>query len=144
VQEQGLVELMQGIDGATREPVAVGLIVRSIYEKFGLLEPESESDVPEEDKVLVTTLHSAKGLESEYVFVTWMNAKYMPMPNRDVSEERRVLYVALTRARQDVILTFHEIFDPNRHCLLGDEVMSPFLHEMRDYLNIQRIRRKDV
>jgi DNA helicase-2/ATP-dependent DNA helicase PcrA len=144
IQEQVLSDMERTIDGATREPLVIGSIIRSIYEEFGLLETESESDVPEDDKVLVTTLHSAKGLESEYVFVTWMNSKYMPMPQRDACEERRVLYVALTRARQDVILTFHEIFDPNRRRLLGDEAMSPFLQEIRDHLDVKRIRKRDV
>lgn len=144
IQEQVLLDMMQRIEGATREPVAIDSVIRSIYEKFGLLETEFESDVPEDDKVLVTTLHSAKGLESEYVFVTWMNSKYMPMPNRDVHEERRVLYVALTRAKKDVILTFHEIFDPNKHRLLGDEAMSPFLREIRDHLDIMRVNKKDA
>lgn len=144
IQEQVLSDMMQRIDGATREPVAIGFVIRSIYEKFGLLETESESDILEDDKVLVTTLHLAKGLESEYVFVTWMNSKYMPMPNRDAREERRVLYVALTRARQDVILTFHEIFDSNEHRRLRDEVMSPFLWEIRNYLEVRQVRARDV
>lgn len=144
IQEQVLSEMMQRIDGATREPVAIDFVIRSIYEKFGLLETESESDMPEDDKVLVTTLHRAKGLESEYVFVTWMNSKYMPMPNRDVHEERRVLYVALTRARQDVILTFYEMFDFNEHRRLREEAMSPFLQEIRDHLDIKRMSKKDV
>jgi DNA helicase-2/ATP-dependent DNA helicase PcrA len=100
--------------------------------------------MPEDDKVLVTTLHRAKGLESEYVFVTWMNSKYMPMPSRDTHEERRVLYVALTRARQDVILTFYKEWQPSKARGLGGEVMSPFLKEIRDYLDIRRVSKKDV
>ena len=144
IQESGLSEMIQRIGGTTIEPVAIGSVIRSIYEKFGLLETESESDVPEDDRVLVTTLHRAKGLEAEYVFVTWMNAKYMPMPNRDVREERRVLYVALTRARQDSILTFYEEWYPNKGGRLGDEVMSPFLRQIRDYLDIRRIGKKNV
>jgi DNA helicase-2/ATP-dependent DNA helicase PcrA len=144
IQKAALSEMMQRIEGATREPVATGSIIRSIYETFGLLETESESDVLEDDKVLVTTLHSAKGLESEYVFVTWMNSKYLPMPHRDVREERRVLYVALTRARQDVILTFHEIFDPNKHCYLREEAMSPFLQEIRNHLDVRRVSKRDA
>jgi ATP-dependent exoDNAse (exonuclease V) beta subunit len=131
IQERSLLEMIQRIDGAARETVAIDSVIRSIYEKFGLLETESESDMPEDDKVLVTTLHRAKGLESEYVFVTWMNSKYMPMPDRDEREERRVL------------LTFHEEWHP-KHGRLGDEVMSPFLQEMRGHLDIKRMGKKDV
>jgi superfamily I DNA/RNA helicase len=142
IQEEVLLDMIRRIEGATREPVAIGLVIRSIYEEFGLLETESGSDVSEDDKVLVTTLHSAKGLESEYVFVTRMNSKYMPMPNRDVGEERRVLYVALTRARQDVILTFYEVFREHRR--LREEAIAPFLREIRAHLDIQRVSKNDV
>jgi ATP-dependent DNA helicase Rep len=142
IQEQVLLDMMQRIEGATRETVAIDSIIRSIYERFGLLGTESESDMPGDDKALVTTLHRAKGLESEYVFVTWMNSEYMPMPNRDAHEERRVLYVALTRARQDVILTFYEVFREHRR--LREEAISPFLQEIIDYLDIRRVNKKDV
>jgi superfamily I DNA/RNA helicase len=130
------------IDEITQRPRSVGAVIQFIYEKFGLIDPES--DVPEDEKVLVTTLHSAKGLEAEYVFVTWMNKKYMPMPKRDLREERRLLYVALTRAKQDVILTFHETYDDKRRCPLKQEVMSPFLREIKEHLNVKRVTADDV
>jgi len=144
IQEQVLSGVGLTIYEATQEPPAIASVIRLIYEKFGLLETESESDVPEDDKVLVTTLHRAKGLESEYVFITWMNSKYMPMPNRDVQEERRVLYVALTRAKQDVILTFQEEWHPTKHRRLSDEVISPFLQEIKNYLDVRRVTARDV
>lgn len=134
-----VVPLLQMEGGA---PPSVGRLIRSIYEKFGLV--ESEACVPDEDSVLVTTLHSAKGLEAEYAFCTWLNASLMPMADRDPAEERRVLYVALTRARQDVILTFHEVFDVTARCLLRNEAMSPFLHEISDHLAIARVAAKDL
>ena len=144
IQEEVLSVVGLTIDEATQRPPNIGSVIRLIYEKFGLTEKESESDVSEEDKVLVTTLHSAKGLESEYVFITWMNSKYMPMSQRDVCEEQRVLYVALTRAKQDVILTFHEIFDPDNRRLLREETMSPFLREIRNHLDVRRVTAEDV
>ena len=129
------------IDEAAQEPRSVGSLIPFIYEKFGLI--DSEGDVPEDDKVLVTTLHSAKGLEAEYVFVAWLNSKYLPLPQRDAGEQRRVLYVALTRAKQDVILTFHETFD-KKQGRLGAEAMSPFLHEITNHLDRRRITAADV
>ncbi|OGC83150.1 MAG: hypothetical protein A2V73_06930 [candidate division Zixibacteria bacterium RBG_19FT_COMBO_42_43] len=130
------------IDEVTREPRAIGSVIRSIYEKFGLI--ESESEFTEEDKVLVTTLHSAKGLEAEYVFVTRLNFLYVPMANRDIKEERRVLYVALTRARQDVFLTFYEYYDEVKKRRLYEEAMSPFLHDIRDHLEINKVKAEDM
>lgn len=130
------------IDEVTREPRAISSVIRSIFEKFGLI--ESESEFTEEDKVLVTTLHAAKGLEAEYVFVTWMNSRYVPLPKRDKKEERRVLYVALTRAKQDVILTFYQDWDSQKKRRLGQEAMSPFLHDIRDHLEINKIKAEDM
>jgi superfamily I DNA/RNA helicase len=94
--------------------------------------------------VSVTTLYSAKGLEAEYVFCPWLNREYMPMANRDSEEERRVLYVALTRAKQDVILLFHEKYDGKRRRLIKQESMSPFLAEIIEHLELKRIRTGDV
>lgn len=130
------------IDEVTRKPRSVGLVIRFIYEKFGLL--ESESEVGDEDKVLVTTLHSAKGLEAEFVFVTWMNSKYMPMAGRDVGEQRRLLYVALTRAKQDAILTFYENYDPVGKRLLRKEALSPFLREIENHIELRQVRASDL
>lgn len=134
-----VVSLLEMEDGA---PPSAGWLIHSIYEKFGLV--ESEPDVPDEDSVLVTTLHRAKGLEAEYAFCVWLNASFMPMAGRDVAEERRVLYVALTRAKMDVILTFYEVFDTINECLLRNEAMSPFLHEIRDHLAIDRVTARDL
>jgi len=119
-----------------------GELVQLIYEKFGVIEPETE--IPDENKVLVTTLHSAKGLEADYVFCPWMMERFMPMPGKDLSEEKRVLYVALTRAKRDVIFTFHELYDASNRRRVYEGAMSPFLHEIRKHLRINRIRSADL
>jgi DNA helicase-2/ATP-dependent DNA helicase PcrA len=142
VQEELFPEIGLTIDEANQKPRSIVSVINFIYEKFGLI--ESEADIPEEDKVLVATLHSAKGLEAEFVFVTHMNSKFMPLPIRDSKEEIRVFYVALTRAAQDVILLFHEVFDQSCQRLLCEEAMSPFLLKIKDFLNVKRVRKKDI
>lgn len=97
--------------------------------------------MPAEDKILVTTMYSAKGLEAEFVFVMWLNDSFMPAPGRNVKEELRVLYVALTRATQDVILTFHERYE--KPVYLKAEAMSPFLKKIISHLNIRRITKNN-
>ena len=111
-------------------------ILQLIYEHFGVFDPEEM--IPEDDRILVATMHSAKGLEAAFVYCTWMNTTFMPMSNRDLEEERRVLYVALTRAKQDVVLTYPESYDRARHRRLGLEIISPFLSEIAHRLNIVR------
>lgn len=137
VRETLFSEVNITINEATQKPYSIGSIIKFIHEKFGLLDPEDE--IPEEDKILVTTMYSAKGLEAEFVFVMWLNDTFMPARHRNLHEELRVLYVALTRAKQDVILTFHERYEKPRY--LKIEAMSPFLGKIKSYLDIQRIKK---
>jgi len=119
-------------------------LIQLIYERFGLIEANESAEMPVENKVNVTTLHSAKGMEAEYVCCMWMNGRFMPMADRDIEEERRVLYVALTRAKRDVMLTFFEEFDHTTGRRLYGEALSPFLKEIWRHLDIIRIRSKDI
>jgi ATP-dependent exoDNAse (exonuclease V) beta subunit len=112
-----------------------------LYRKYGILEDESASGP--DDAVLVTTFHSAKGLEGELVCLTWMNDLHMPLAGRDVEEQRRLLYVGMTRAKQELIITFHETFEEGRG-LLRIEAMSRFLRGIISYLTVTRIMAKDL
>ena len=65
----------------------------------------------EQDAVRLMTVHAAKGLEFPYVFVTGMEEGLFPHERLsdekiDTEEERRLFYVALTRAEKKVFLTF--------------------------------------
>ena len=129
-------ELLESVRKEDEHLPRMGRILQMIYETFGVLEPEEM--IQDSDKILIATMHSAKGLEAEFVYCTWMNSTFMPMADRDLEEERRVLYVALTRAKQDVILTYPEAFDPVRKRRLSLEIISPFLSEIMPHLNVVR------
>ena len=67
-------------------------------------------DAAEQDVVRLMTIHSAKGLEFDYVFVSGMEENLFPSSmsldsRHEMEEERRLFYVALTRARKQVFLT---------------------------------------
>ena len=73
------------------------------------LESEDEED-EKEGKVSLMTVHGAKGLEFPTVFVVGLEENLFPSPMctdnpRDLEEERRLLYVAITRAERHCILT---------------------------------------
>ena len=58
--------------------------------------------------VVIATVHGAKGLEFDTVFVVGCEEKIFPISrddNDDLEEERRLMYVAITRARKDLFLT---------------------------------------
>ena len=74
------------------------------------LDSDKEADQP---KVSLMTIHSAKGLEFPTVFVVGLEENIFPSPMctnsiRELEEERRLLYVAITRAEKHCILTCAE------------------------------------
>lgn len=121
--------------GSGGRPSVMGL-VRQLYEEYGLLDPDAE--VAEEDKVLLTTLHSAKGLEARVVFIVHLDDRFIPNPARDWDEEIRVLYVGMTRAKQELRLSFTERYDRQRRRRLKLDAMSPFLRAISGHLNVVR------
>lgn len=130
------------VEEGSKQSFSITGIIRHIYEKFGLL--DSNDNISNEDKILVTTFYSAKGLEAEFVFIMWLNDFFMPAQGQNIEEQLRVLYVALTRAKQDVILTFDERFDKTTNRRLTNNSISPFLKKIRSHLQLQRIRKDDL
>ena len=71
----------------------------------------SENNEDAGNKIALMTVHSAKGLEFPYVYVAGMEENLFPsggytaLPN-DIEEERRLFYVAITRAEKDVVISF--------------------------------------
>ncbi len=71
---------------------------------------EADRDDGSDDKVTLMTVHSAKGLEYENIFVTGMDDGIFPSSRSfdsedDMEEERRLAYVAITRAKKQLYLT---------------------------------------
>jgi Superfamily I DNA and RNA helicases len=79
----------------------------SEVEKEELQEGEDEAD----NKIALMTVHSSKGLEFPYVYVAGMEENLFPSESmngtmKDIEEERRLFYVALTRAMKCVTISF--------------------------------------
>ena len=117
-------ELLDAMKGFTeKEPEsnfdeATGEIIEEYFpsldhfmESIALLSDEEENKAgEEEDVVKLMTIHSAKGLEFDYVFITGLEENLFPSSlcvnsRQEMEEERRLFYVALTRARKQVTLT---------------------------------------
>ena len=75
---------------------------------------DMDNENPEErNKVTLMTVHSAKGLEFEYVYVAGLEENLFPSmmsmgTPEGLEEERRLFYVALTRAKRAAVLSFAE------------------------------------
>ncbi|MDR7086287.1 DNA helicase-2/ATP-dependent DNA helicase PcrA [Aeromicrobium panaciterrae] len=69
-----------------------------------------QAHAPAADGVTLATLHSAKGLEWDAVFCVGMHEGMMPSVHADtpvaIEEERRLFYVGLTRARNDLMISW--------------------------------------
>ena len=80
-------------------------------ENVSLLSNADVSADETQNKVALMTVHTAKGLEFPYVFVAGMEENLFPsggwmLTPKDLEEERRLFYVALTRAQKAVSLSF--------------------------------------
>ena len=83
----------------------------AFLENISLLSNVDVADDETSNKVALMTAHSAKGLEFPYVFVSGMEENLFPsggwmLTEPELEEERRLFYVALTRAKTAVALTF--------------------------------------
>ena len=123
-------------------------ITKSFEEREGLISLEDFlleisliSDVEEykddANKINLMTIHSVKGLEFDYVFVVGLEEGIFPymnslMENSELEEERRLCYVAITRAKKKLYLV-----NARRRTLFGREQVNPpsrFIGEINNNL----------
>jgi DNA helicase-2/ATP-dependent DNA helicase PcrA len=99
------------------ETIAAGYADRSSFLAALALEPPSNTQDlavggdDEDDALILSTAHSSKGKEFDVVFVIWAADGVFPMARTadkedELEEERRLLYVAMTRARDQLYLTY--------------------------------------
>ncbi|MFO7821224.1 MAG: UvrD-helicase domain-containing protein [Lentisphaeria bacterium] len=86
--------------------------MRDFLEQFSLLDDQDKVDDESDearDAVTMLTVHAAKGLEFPVVAVAGMEQNLFPhersIKDRALEEERRLFYVAMTRAREELVLT---------------------------------------
>ena len=95
---------------------------------------ESAGEENGEDKVALSTIHQAKGLEWSYVFIIWCADGMIPLqralkePDGE-EEERRLFYVAVTRARDQLYLCYPAL-DYNRSSGVLNMAPSRFIREI--------------
>lgn len=108
--EEGELEHQQMADQGYEVPI----ITLDLYlENVSLLSDTDTKDKEEDkNKIALMTVHSSKGLEFPYVYIIGMEENLFPAQPRggdseqEIEEERRLFYVALTRAEKGVKLSF--------------------------------------
>ena len=104
------------------------------------LATDLDNDKGDDDRVALMTIHLAKGLEFPYVYIVGMEEDLFPSAMRmntrsELEEERRLFYVALTRAEKQAYLTY--TLSRYRWGKLIDAEPSRFIEEIDDeYLDI--------
>ena len=84
--------------------------MRTDLDNLGAVGDADNNSKNSDDAVTLMTVHSAKGLEFDYVFVAGMEEGIFPHATsfgdfEETEEERRLAYVAITRARKELLLT---------------------------------------
>lgn len=104
-------ELLNAIKEYVDNPEVEDKSLGSFLQQIALLTNADENKDEGNDAVTLMTIHSAKGLEFRYVYVVGMEEDLFPSQmmissRADLEEERRLFYVALTRAQDKVYLTY--------------------------------------
>jgi len=113
-RQENLEEFLSGIqdfvESRREEDMGDQVYLPDFLQEVALLTDLDSDNGDDNDKVTLMTIHSAKGLEFPTVFVVGLEENIFPSPMctnsmRELEEERRLLYVAITRAERHCIMT---------------------------------------
>ena len=113
-RQENLEEFLSGmqdfVESRREEDLGDEVYLTDFLQEVALLTDLDSDEGDSNDKVTLMTIHSAKGLEFPTVFVVGLEENIFPSPMctnsmRELEEERRLLYVAITRAEKHCILT---------------------------------------
>lgn len=113
-RQENLEEFLSGMSAFVEERREEGrfdeLFLQDYLQDVALLTDADSDGDKDEPRVSLMTVHAAKGLEFSTVFVVGLEENIFPSPLsaaslRELEEERRLLYVAITRAEKHCILT---------------------------------------
>ena len=113
-RQENLEEFLSGmqdfVESRREEDMGNEIFLPDFLQEVALLTDLDSEEGDENDKVTLMTIHLAKGLEFPTVFIVGLEENIFPSPMctnsmRELEEERRLLYVAITRAKKHCILT---------------------------------------
>lgn len=104
-------ELLNAIKEYVDDPEKTDKSLGAFLQEVSLITGQDEDKDNDPEKVTLMTIHMAKGLEFKYVYIVGMEEDLFPSQmmlssRADLEEERRLFYVALTRAQKRVFLSY--------------------------------------
>ncbi len=144
-RQENLQELLNGmnqfVDERNEEDGPDRALMTHYLQEVSLISDLEESNDDSDEKVSLMTVHSAKGLEFRIVFIVGMEENLFPNQMatsslRELEEERRLFYVAITRAEELCYITFAM----NRYRYGKQEFSTPssFLSDIDDKFILKR------
>lgn len=104
-------ELLNAIKEYVENPEKEDKSLGAFLQEVSLATGQDEDKDKDPDKVTMMTIHMAKGLEFKYVYIVGLEEDLFPSQmmlssRADLEEERRLFYVAITRAEKKLFLTY--------------------------------------
>ncbi len=137
------------LDELTGEEIALRNKTLDVFiQQVSLMSETDRDDNGEDDRVSLMTIHAAKGLEFPYVFVAGMEENLFPnalsLGSRiELEEERRLFYVAMTRAKKELALSCAETRYRNGQMNFNEK--SRFLEDIdSSYLSDEYVSKKET
>ena len=136
--------IAEGNDAEGQPPTSQLRTLDEFLQQVLLYTSEDKDKDKDADKVSLMTIHAAKGLEFPYVFVVGMEEQIFPsflaLSRPELEEERRLFYVAVTRAEKQVTLSYAQTRFNNGQRMGGE--ISRFVEEIDPkYIEMPATRR---
>lgn len=113
-KKENLEEILKGLDefvDSRREAGESNFTMTDFLSEVSLATDQDSQEETNEPKVTLMTVHAAKGLEFPHVYIAGVEEELLPSAMSmntlsEVEEERRLLYVAITRAEKTCVITY--------------------------------------
>jgi DNA helicase-2/ATP-dependent DNA helicase PcrA len=108
---ENIQELLNAIKEFTDDPERADKSLGSFLQEVSLITGQDEDKDKDPEKVTLMTIHMAKGLEFRYVYIAGLEEDLFPSQmmlssRSELEEERRLFYVAITRAQKRLFLSY--------------------------------------
>lgn len=124
---------------ASRAFQSIGEFLAHVDASIAAYDEAAGDEAEAEDRVLLLTMHACKGMEFEYVAAVSINDRVLPhVKAEDLEEERRLFYVAVTRAKDELHVSYVA-----RAVSAGKErdlQASPFIEEIMSIVCERKVR----